>query len=156
MTILSPEQFLEQNDPLMFKPGYPAEKSVRMKSELARHGRLPETFVLPATCKYIESLTNVYLTPDQLQEMLALYPAEKSKIARFTASDFAHCDLAKTGTGVKESYLLADMVAHFFGRTLWPRAADAVDRKAFLAKIQRSAMFLGYSVGGCTLEKLSA
>lgn len=156
MSIMTPVQFMEQSEIVGIKPGQSAEKSARMRAELVRHGRMPDTFVLPATCSYIEKLTNIMLTPEQLQEILALYPAEKARLARFTSSDFAHCELVKTGTAVKEAYLIANVVAHFFGRTLWPKASDAVDSKAFTKKIQRSAMFLGYSVAGCTSEKLTA
>jgi hypothetical protein len=156
MSILTTAQFMDQSDDVLTSPSLSSEKSVRMRSALTRNGRLPDTFVIPTTCQYIEGLTGINLSADQLQEMLALYPAEKAKIARYTMSDFIHCDLVKLGKGVKETYLIANIVAHFFGRTLWPTPDDSVDRKSFVRKLQRSAMKQGYSVGGCTLEKISA
>lgn len=156
MSILTTAQFMAQSDDVLTNPSLLAEKAVRMKSALTRNGSLPDTFVIPTTRQYIESLTGINLSADQLQEMLALYPAEKAKLARYTMSDFIHSDLVKVGKGVPETYLIANIVAHFFGRTLWPKPDDSVDRKSFVRKLQRSAMRLGYSVGGCTLEQLSA
>jgi hypothetical protein len=156
MSILSTEQFMEQSDDVMISPSICAEKKVRMNSALTRNGRLPDSFVIPTTQQYIESLTGISLSTSELQEMLAMYPAEKAKLARYTMSDFIHSDLVKLGKGVPETYLIANIVAHFFGSTLWPTPGNLVDRKAFVRKLQRCAMRQGYTVGGCTLEKLSA
>jgi hypothetical protein len=156
MSILTTAQFMEQSDDLLANPGLSLEKHGRMKSALTRTRRLPDTFVIPTTCRYIESLTGISLSAEQLQEMLALYPAEKAKLARYTMSDFIHSDLVKLGKGVPETYLIANIVAHFFGQTLWPTPNETVDRKSFVRKLQRSAMKFGYSVGGCTLEQISA
>jgi hypothetical protein len=156
MSIITPAQFMAQNETMVMSPVQVAEKAVRIRLQMDRHGRIPDSFVVPATCEYIEKLTSIQVTPNQLQEMLALYPAEKARLSRFTAGDFAHCELVKTGVAVTESYLIANVVAHFFGQTLWPKASDAIDIKAFITKIQRSAMILGYSVAGCTSQKLTA
>lgn len=156
MTIMTPAEFMAQNDSDLSQPGLAGEKMARMQVGLIRHGRMPDSFVVPATCEYIEKLTSITMSAEQLQEMLALYPAEKAKLSRFTSSDFAHCDLVKNGEAVKESFLIANVVAHFFGRTLWPKASDAVDIKAFTKKIQRAALVLGYTVSGCSRAKLTA
>ena len=156
MTIMTPAEFMKQSDSDLAKPGLAGEKIARMKAGLIRHGRMPDSFVVPATCDYIQKLTSISMSQEELQEMLALYPAEKARLSRFTSSDFAHCDLVRTGVAVKEAFLIANVVAHFFGNTLWPKASDAVDIKAFITKIQRAALVLGYTVSGCSRAKLSA
>ena len=156
MTIMTPAEFMTQSDSDLAKPGLAGEKIARMKVGLIRHGRMPDSFVVPATCDYIQKLTSISMSQEELQEMLALYPAEKARLSRFTSSDFAHCDLVKTGVAVKEAFLIANVVAHFFGNTLWPKASDAVDIKAFITKIQRAALVLGYTVSGCSRAKLTA
>lgn len=157
MSIITPAQFINADDSQVADNPVLAANNARMRAQMnLRHGTMPDTFVVPAACDYIENLTKIRMTPAQLQEMLALYPAEKAKISRFTRSDFNHCELVRTGTAVKEAYLIADVVTHFLGRTLWPRAADGVDSKVFANKLQRRAMMLGYSVAGCTSERLSA
>lgn len=157
MSIITPAQFINAEENQSADHSALAANNARIRTQMnLRHGTMPDSFVVPAACDYIEKLTKIRMTPAQLQEMLALYPAEKARIARFTSSDFSHCDLVRTGTAVKEAYLIADVVTHFLGRTLWPRAADGVDPKAFEIKLQRRAMMLGYSVAGCTSERLSA
>lgn len=157
MSIMTPAQFMQASEAVSADHMVALANNARIRAQFnQRHGTMPDSFVVPATCDYIEKLTSINLTLEQLQDILALYPAEKARIARFTSSDFAHCELVKSGTAVKETYLIANMVAHFFGRTTWPKAVDAVDFKAFIKKLQRSAMILGYSVAGCTSVKLSA
>lgn len=157
MTIMTPAQFIQADESRPVDFSAFAAHNERMRTQLnQRHGTMPDSFVVPAACDYIEKLTKIRMTTAQFQEMLALYPAEKAKIARYTSSDFTHCELVRTGTAVKESYLIADVVTHFLGKTLWPRSTDGVDTKVFALKLQRRAMMLGYSVGGCTSERLSA
>ncbi|MBI6882368.1 hypothetical protein [Pseudomonas putida] len=157
MSIMTPSQFMESDQSKEVDHSAFSAHNARMRAQLnQRHGTMPDSFVVPAACTYIEKLTKIQMTSAQLLEMLALYPAEKARISRFTTSDFTHCEMVKTGTAVKDAYLIADMLTHFLGRTRWPRSTDGVDDKAFALKLQRRAMMLGYAVGGCTSDRLSA
>lgn len=146
MAMLSPMDFLAQSDAELAVKTDAAGRKVRMKAELTRLGKISNDGIIQAACLHVGALSGIYLESGQLQEILALYPAEKARLVRYTSSDIAHAELATKGEGTASAYLVANVMAHFFGNTQWPEPGSNVDRQAFAKRLRRAAHLQGYTI----------
>jgi hypothetical protein len=146
MPIYNPEEFMALAEQDLGQQVYVQERSVRMRSDLKRAGKLPEGLAVAGTCTYIGNLTGIYLSEQELQEMFSLYPAERARLARYTTSELDKAVTVKQDTGGPDSYLIANVVADFFGRTVWPSNDSSVDRASFALRLRKAAHKMGYNV----------
>lgn len=146
MPIYNPEEFMALPEHELAEALHVQQRDVRMRSGAQGPGKLPEGLAVDGTCTYIANLTGIFLSEPELQCMFSLYPAERARLARYTSSDLAKAELAKTGTGAPDSYLIANVVADFFGRTVWPKNESSVDRPTFALRLRKAAFKMGYNV----------
>jgi hypothetical protein len=146
MPIYNPEEFMALPEQELAQQAHVEERSLRMRSKQEGAGKLPEGLAVAGTCSYIGKLTGIYLSEPELQGMFSLYPAERARLARYTTSDLAKAESARSGTGNQDSYLIANVVADFFGRTVWPSNDSSVDRGSFALRLRKAAHKMGYNV----------
>lgn len=146
MPIYNPEEFMALAEQELAQAQHVQQRNMRMRSELEGAGKLPQGLAVDGTCTYIGKLTGIYLSEAELQGMFSLYPAERARLARYTTSDLAKAESAKTGTGAPDAYLIANVVADFFGRTVWPNNDSSIDRSSFALRLRKAAHKMGYNV----------
>lgn len=146
MPIYNPEQFMALADHDLVQADHVQQRNRRMTSQLEGAAKLPQGLAVVGTCHYISSLAGIYLSEPELQGMFSLYPAERARLARYTTSDMEKAEAAKHGNGSPDSYLIANVVADFFGRTVWPSNESSVDRTSFAQRLRKAAHKMGYNV----------
>jgi hypothetical protein len=79
--------------------------------------------------------TELDISVEQAEAILALYPHARIKVALYGTSD----------TDVREELMFA--AAHFFLGCAWPTYGDCVDIEAFVELLKKQAVQLGFTVG---------
>ena len=146
MPIYNPEEFMALAEQELAQEQHVQQRKVRMRLELEKEGKLPQGIAVAGTCTYISNLTGIHLSEAEIQGMFSLYPAERARLARYTTGDMAKAESAKSGTGGPDDYLIANVVADFFGRTVWPNNSSSVDLPSFVLRLRKAAYKMGYNV----------
>lgn len=134
MWIQDPAKLMAMSDERFFGEGLMDWQKRRMEFALANAHAIPSENVLADATAYVVEASSITLTNEQMLAILSLYPIERGKLADYGWGD----------TEIAEQTL--DVLAHFFLSSRWPLGRDEVDIEKFIARLQKAASFMGYSV----------
>ncbi|CAH1592960.1 conserved hypothetical protein [Vibrio jasicida] len=103
-----------------------------MKFHLENKDKQPGSLDLKNGADHINQSTGIKITPEQLSDILALFPSERIKLAEYGISD----------TEVREG--LYNVACCFFSGCEAP-AYDEIDIDRFIKHLQEQAVLMGYT-----------
>lgn len=104
--------------------------------ELLQHrDAQPTREQLASATEFLDEITSLTWTANQLTDLLCLYPRARIKLA----------------AGLDAEEELAFSAAHFFLSTAWNTYGDNIESDAFVNLIQKQALLMGFAKRSCDI-----